>query len=230
MASAEARAAPSQNSHPNTRPFCGDSNLATQPNTMLCQLLAWLLRRIMPFNIRQPCADPPLRDGREDLETLRARHAPRRPLNAPIPTDSPTEAAYLAGATALPGLIRAVLDETHPCMIIARAAQAISIAASTSQSHAALLAAVNTMETLAILAYEEECDPEAFDLENELQILGNSIDTPVRRALAQKPPSNSFIPHYDPLPAGAGSADTVLADRAFLETFILNKHIIRPST
>ena len=158
---------------------------------MPCQLLVWLLRRIMRSNRPQPHNLPParpgthvpidarpqdhtqppsydhlfphLRDGREDLETIRARHPPKRPLNAPIPTDSPTEAAYLAGATAFPGLVRAALDETHPCMIIARTAQAISIAASTSQSHAALLAAVNTMETLAILSYEQECDPMAFE-------------------------------------------------------------------
>lgn len=171
---------------------------------------------------------PHLRDGREDLETIRARHPPKRPLNAPIPTDSPTEAAYLAGATAFPGLVRAARDETHPCMIIARTAQAISIAASTSQSHAALLAAVNTMETLAILSYEQECDPMAFEDEDGPQILINSIDTPVRRALAQKPPSNSFIPHYEHQPAGLGSADTILADRAFLEAFVLNMHILRP--
>lgn len=223
---------------------------------MPCQLLIWLVRRLMRSNRPRPPRDlPPARprihapidarlqdpaqppsydhlfprprDGREDLETLRARHPPKHQLNAPIPTDSPTKAAYLAGTTAFPGLAIA-RDETHPYMIIARTAQAIAIAASTSQSHAVLLAAVNTMESLAILCYEGECGPIAFDDEDGPQIVFNFIDTPVRRALAQKPPSNSFIPHYEPLPAVLTSADTNPAHRAFLEALMLNMHILRP--
>lgn len=85
-------------------------------------------------------------DGTEDLETVRARHPPKRPLQAPMPTDSPIEAAYLASVTAATGYVAAAQDETHPCMIAARIAQAISIAASASGSHAALLAALSTVE------------------------------------------------------------------------------------
>lgn len=67
-------------------------------------------------------------DGREDLETIHARHPPERPLKEPIRTDSPIEAAYFAGATAFFGLIRAAQNETHPYMVITRAAQAVSVA------------------------------------------------------------------------------------------------------
>lgn len=140
--------------------------------------------------------------GREDLETIRAGHPPKRPLNAAIPTDSPIEAAYLAGATASSGLIRATKDETHTCMVIARAVQAISIAASTSRSHAALLAALNTMETHAMISYESERHRMAPGHERGWQLLTNSIDTAVRRALAQAPPSNSFVPHHELQSAG----------------------------
>ncbi|KAG6361119.1 hypothetical protein INS49_009343 [Diaporthe citri] len=169
-------------------------------------------------------------DGREDLETIRARHPPKRPLNAPIPTDSPIEAAYLAGATASSGMLRAVQDETHPYMVIARAAQAISIAASTSQSHAALLAALNTMETHAMLSYEDdERRRLASDDEGARILLVNSIETAVRRALAQAPPSNSFISHHELQSAGLVPPDMTLAARAVVEAVILNGHIYRPS-
>lgn len=220
------RLPPSMASDILSRAFSSSRKLVTQPIAMPCRLLAWFLRRLMPFNRPRPPRD--LQSAQlVDLETLRARHPLKRTLNPPIPTDSPTEAAYLAGATALPGLVMASLDETHPCMIIARAAQAISIAASTSQSHAALLAAVNTMETFAILSYEDKCETGPV-LNKNSENLFKSIDAPVRRALAQKPPSNPFIPHYDPPLPGQVPADLALACRAFLESWILNLHIFRP--
>lgn len=224
---------------------------------MPCQLLVWLRqkmmrrdrprarRRLPPAHARNHTrrhprqrnhTPPPSYEylfprnavGREDLEIIRARHPPKRPLNAPIPTDSPIEAAYLAGATASSGLIRAIQDETHPYMVIARAVQAISIAASTSRSHAALLAALNTMETHAMISYEYERHRMAPGYEIGWQLLTNSIDTAVRRALAQEPPSNSFVPHQELQSAGLVPPNMTLADRAFVEAGILNSHIYPP--
>lgn len=226
---------------------------------MSCQLLVWLHRRMMPWGRRprarrhlpsaharnhaptnsrprnrtpRPSYDnlfPRRGDGTEDLETIRARHPPKRPLNGPIPTDSPVEAAYLAGATALIGLGAACQDETHPCLIVARAAQAISAAASASQSYAALLAAVHSMELHVLLGYEEDCAGNPVLDDTQEQILVNMMDTVIRRSLAQALPFTPFVPHHELQSAGLVHREMTLADRAILEACILNSHIIRPS-
>lgn len=171
-------------------------------------------------------------DGTEDLETIRARHPPKRPLNAPIPTDSPTEAAYLASMTALVGRAAAVEDETNPFMIAARTVQAISIAASASPlpSHTALLAALNAVELGAMLDYDAECGRAVMGRDSQAaQVVINLINTAVRRALADIPPSNSFDPHQDLQSAGLVPLDMTPADKAIVEAFLLNPDIIRPS-
>ncbi|KAL1874478.1 hypothetical protein Daus18300_003496 [Diaporthe australafricana] len=168
---------------------------------------------------------PPSHDnlfGTEDLGTMRARHSLEYSLNAPIPTDSPVEAAYFAGAHACMSMAIATEHETHPYMIVARAAHAISVAASasTSQSYSALLAAVNSVELIAMLAYEEECGhrrPPAC--EGEQRIMYNVIDSAVRQASAQVPPSKSFIPQHQ-------STGLVLAKKAFSELFQQNPDLI----
>lgn len=170
-------------------------------------------------------------DGTEDLETIRARHPPKRPLNAPIPTDSPTEAAYLASMTALAGCAAAVEDETNPFMVAARTVQAISIAASASPlpSHTVLLAALNAVELSAMLDYDEGCGRAVMDRDSQVQVLINLINTAVRRALADIPPSNSFDPHQDLQSAGLVPLDMTPAEKAIVEAFFLNPDIIRPS-
>lgn len=164
-------------------------------------------------------------DGTEGLETIRARHPPKRPLNAPIPTDSPTEAAYLASVTALTGLATAVEDETDPFMIVARTVQAISIAASVSPSHTTFLAALNSVELIAMLDYDERCGRVVIGNDSGMQPWINSINTAARRALADMPPSNSFDPHQDLQSAGLVPPNMTPADRALLETVFLNPHL-----
>ncbi|KAK2595883.1 hypothetical protein N8I77_013674 [Diaporthe amygdali] len=119
-----------------------------------------------------------------DLETTRARNPPKRTLNAPIPTDSPIEEAYLAAATALIGLSRSSQDETYSSMFVARAAQAVSVAASTSKTYPAFLAAVNAVELLSMLDYEHDCGRMRLDVETERKGLVNLIDAAVRQSLA----------------------------------------------
>lgn len=214
---------------------------------MPCQLLAWLRHRVRPAahprthapvpSHPQNHPDPPSYDnlfpyhpdGTEYLETIRARHPPKRPLNAPIPTDSPTEAAYLASVTALLGLGAIVEDETDPFMIIARTAQAISIAASASPSHTALRAALNSIELLAMLDYDEGCGRAVISNDSGQPNLFNSINTAARQALADVPPSNSFDPHQDLQSAGLIPPNMTPAEKALLEAAFLNPHIIRPS-
>ncbi|KAI7775391.1 hypothetical protein LA080_006854 [Diaporthe eres] len=197
---------------------------------MPCQLLAWLRQGRSRASRQLPAAHAThhSRVDPEDVEILRARHLPKRPLNAPIPTDSPIEAAYLSGATAISGLMRTAQDETHPAMIIARTAQAISIAASSSRSYAALLAAVNAMERFAIAGYELDCGTGVPDDESGWNEWINSIDIAARQSLAQAPPSNSFIPHYELQSAGLVRPEMTLAERALLESFVMNIHIYRP--
>lgn len=168
-------------------------------------------------------------DGTEDLETVRSRHPPKRPLQAPMPTDSPIEAAYLASVTAATGYVAGAQDETHPCMIAARIAQAISIAASASNSHAALLAAVNAVELLAMLEYDMVCGRAVVRPDDDPRIILNLIDTAARRALAEVPPSNSFDPHDDPQSVGLIAPDMTRAHRALQDVLFLNPHIIPPS-
>lgn len=212
---------------------------------MPCQLLVWLRHRRRPaIHARthvpvpshpQNDPDPPSYDtlipyhldGTEDLETIRARHPPKRPLNAPIPTDSPTEAAYLVSMTALVGCAAAVEDETNPFMVAARTVQAISIAASASPlpSHTALLAALNAVELGAMLDYDAGCGRAVTGRDSRI----NLINTAVRRALADIPPSNSFDPHQDLQSAGLVPLDMTPVDKAIVEAFLLNPDIIRPS-
>lgn len=168
-------------------------------------------------------------DGTEDLETVRARHPPKRPLHAPIPTDSPTEAAYLASATVLVGLATAVEDETDPFMIIARTAQAISIAASASPSPTTFLAALNSVELNAMLDYDERWGRVVIGNDSGMQPWINSINTAARRALADIPPANSFDPHQYLQSAGLVPPNMKPADRALLEAIFLNPHIFWPS-
>lgn len=214
---------------------------------MPCQLLAWLRHRVRPPAYARTHAPVPSHpqnhpgppsyddlfpyhpDGTEDLETIRARHPPKRPLRAPIPTDSPTEAAYLASVTALIGLAAAVQDETDTYMIIARTAQAISIAASASPSHTTFLAALNSIELNALLDYDERCGRVVIGNDSGQQLFMNLIDTAARRALADIPPSNSFDPHQDLQSFGLVPPNMTPANRALLETVILNPHLFGPS-
>lgn len=230
-----------------TRLTRSHARLTSRSIAMPCQLLMWFRHRMRPPAHARTHApvpshpqnhpDPPSYDnlfpyhpdGTEDLETIRARHPPKRPLNAPIPTDSPTEAAYLASVTAFIGLAAAVQDETDPFMIIARTAQAISIAASASPSHTALLAALNSIELNAMLDYDERCGRAIIGNDSGPQIMINLTDTAVRRALADIPPSNSFDPHQDLQSAGLIPPNMTPADRAMLEAAFLNPHIIGPS-
>lgn len=163
--------------------------------------------------------------GTEDLETVRARHPPRHPLNAPIPTDSPIEAAYSAGAHAFMGMVMATEFETHPHMIAARVAHAISVAASASnsQSYAALLAAASSVELLAMLAFEDECGHrKPHTRAREGRRVLNMIETAVRQSLAQAPPSTSSIPHYQLQSAGLVDSGRTPVERAFFEVVRLN--------
>lgn len=125
------------------------------------------------------------------------------------------------------GLFLAAQDETHPAMIIARTAQAISIATSSSKSHAALLAAVNAMERFYIVCYELDCG--TLEDDHGSHDLINSIDTAARQSLVQAPPSNSLVPHHQLQSAGLVRPDMALAEGAFLESAAMNMHIYRPS-
>lgn len=222
------------------------ARLTSRSIAMPCQLLMWFRHRMRPPAHARTHApvpshpqnhpDPPSYDnlfpyhpdGTEDLETIRARHPPKRPLHAPIPTDSPTEAAYLASVNAFVGLAAAVQDETDPFMIIARTVQAISIAASSSPSHTALLAALNSVELHAMLDYDERCGRVVIANDSEQQLFINSINTAARRALADIPPSNSFDPHQDLHSAGLIPPNMTPADRALCETVLLNRHLFGP--
>lgn len=80
-----------------------------------------------------------------------------------------------------------------------------------------------------MLSCENERHRMAPDDEGAKKLLTNLIHTAFRRALAQAPPSDSFVPHHELQSAGLVPPNMTLADRAFLEAGILNSHIYPPS-
>ncbi|KAK2597573.1 hypothetical protein N8I77_012352 [Diaporthe amygdali] len=113
------------------------------------------------LDLRDGTPQPPINtDKNVSLETLRARNPPCEgsDIVGPPPNNTmPIEAAKAAASTAVNGYLRA-LDEQDPKMVAARTAQAIAVAASTSRSYAAFLAAVTAVESAALLAIEDARD------------------------------------------------------------------------
>ncbi|KAJ0110198.1 hypothetical protein J7T55_000630 [Diaporthe amygdali] len=96
-------------------------------------------------------------DENVPLETLRTRNPPRAGsdiVGPPPHSTAPIEAAEAAASTAINGYLRA-LDEKDRRMVAARTAKAIAVAASTSRSYAAFVAAVTAVESAALLAVED---------------------------------------------------------------------------